>query len=236
MMKRRALIVNADDETCALIQRAVSSTGIEIQIAATKPHAEQLLDGGRFDLVFLDFATSPEDALQIARQIRRSSRNKTSTIVLLSDDQRPGAMSVGFAAGATFFVYKPVDKANLRRLIGAVQGSIENDQRRTRRISTQNSMQLRCGDQEINGVTVDMSLCGILVKAERTFPLGSMVSLKLNLPNGSRPVSGKGCVTRVTAGNEMGIQIDRMALSESEKLQEFLLPLIPENEALPALK
>jgi DNA-binding response OmpR family regulator len=236
MMKRRALIVNADGETCAAIQRAVSSAGIEIQIAATNLHAEQLLDDGKFDLVFLDFAMSREEALRIARQIRRSRKNKSSTIVLLSDDQRPGALTLGFEAGATFFVYKPVDKANLRRLIGAVQGSIDNDVRRTRRVPTQNSLQLRCGDQEIAGVTVDMSLCGILVKAERTFPLGSVVSLKLNLPNGSRPVSGKGCVTRVTAGNEMGIQIDRMALSESEKLQEFLLPLIPENEALPALK
>jgi len=49
MMKRRALIVNADGETSALIQRAVSSTGIEIQIAATNSHAEQLLT--REDLI-----------------------------------------------------------------------------------------------------------------------------------------------------------------------------------------
>jgi hypothetical protein len=30
-------------------------------------------------------------------------------IILISDDQRPSAMSIGFEAGANFF-YKPIDR------------------------------------------------------------------------------------------------------------------------------
>jgi hypothetical protein len=32
---------------------------------------------------------------------------------------------------------------------------------------------------------------------------------------------------RVLDGNQMGIQLDRLAVRESERLQEFLLPMIP---------
>jgi len=33
---------------------------------------------------------------------------------------------------------------------------------------------------------------------------------------------------RVASGNQMGIQLERFGFRESERLEEFLLPLIPE--------
>jgi hypothetical protein len=42
-----------------------------------------------------------------------------------------------------------------------------------------------------------------------------------------KPVVGEGSVVRVLGGNQMGIQLDQLAVAESERLQEFLLPLIP---------
>jgi hypothetical protein len=42
-----------------------------------------------------------------------------------------------------------------------------------------------------------------------------------------KPVVGAGSAVRVFGGNQIGIQLDRLAIAESERLQEFLLPLIP---------
>jgi len=42
-------------------------------------------------------------------------------IILLSDESKSGALSRGFEAGASFFVYKPIDKAHLKRLIHVTQ-------------------------------------------------------------------------------------------------------------------
>jgi hypothetical protein len=36
-----------------------------------------------------------------------------------------------------------------------------------------------------------------------------------------------GSVVRIVAENQMGIQLDKLTLQESERLQEFLLPFIP---------
>jgi len=37
---------------------------------------------------------------------------------LISDDQRPSAMGIGFEAGANFFLYKPFDKERLMNFCG----------------------------------------------------------------------------------------------------------------------
>jgi hypothetical protein len=57
--------------------------------------------------------------------------------------------------------------------------------------------------------------------------MGSSVHVSLDLSPRMKPVVGAGSVVRVFGGNRMGIQLDRLAIAESEKLQEFLLPLIP---------
>jgi CheY-like chemotaxis protein len=74
----------------------------------------------------------------------RSSRfNRTTPIVLISDDQRPSALSVGFAAGASFFLYKPIDKAQLLKLVRATQGAMEHERRRTRRLTIPSRVRLK---------------------------------------------------------------------------------------------
>jgi hypothetical protein len=42
-----------------------------------------------------------------------------------------------------------------------------------------------------------------------------------------KPVLAAGSVVRVLDGNRMGIELDQLSVSESERLQEFLLPLLP---------
>jgi hypothetical protein len=79
----------------------------------------------------------------------------------------------------------------------------------------------------LEGETVDVSLSGVLVKAHRTFPTGSPVNVAMHLSPRMRPIVGVGSVVRVVGGNQMGIQLDELTAAESERLQEFLLPLIP---------
>jgi len=57
------------------------------------------------------------------------------------------------------------------------------------------------------------------------------VGVRLHLSGRIRPVVATGLVVRILRGNQMGILFDRLALSESERLQEFLLPLVLEETA-----
>lgn len=189
--------------------------------------APEMLDEGMFDVVFLDLHMPSPDGIELARQIRSSRFNRMTPIVMISDDQRPSALSVGFAAGASFFFYKPIDKDRLLKLVRATQGAMENERRRTRRVPIQSKVRLKFGHEESEGETIDVSMSGLLVRAPRIVPVGSSLRMSLQLSQQMRPIVAAGSVVRIQGGNLMGIQLDQLTFADSEKMQEFLLHLIP---------
>jgi DNA-binding response OmpR family regulator len=226
-MQRRGLIVDDEIAVCEMIGKVLTSAGMKALTLTNSTDAHGLLNEGKFDVVFLDLHMAAPDGIELARQMRVSRWNRSTPIILLSDDQRPSAMSIGFEAGASFFLYKPLDKDRVVKLIRAIQGSVEQEKRRTRRIPIQSKVRLRCRAEELEGETVDVSLNGMLVKAHRTFPAGSPVSLAIQLSPRTKPIVAAGSVVRVLQGNQMAIELDLLTLAESGRLQEFLLPLIP---------
>jgi two-component system, chemotaxis family, chemotaxis protein CheY len=225
-MQRRALVVDDEAATCELIQKVLYAAGVDALTLTKSGEAPGFLQEGKFDMVFFDLHMSPPDGIELSREVRKGKSNRTTPIILLSDDQRPSAMSQAFEAGASFFLYKPVDKARLLRLVRATQQQTGIERRQTRRIPLQTKVRLRFGADEMLCDTVDVSLNGILVQAPRTFPLGSPVHVSMDLSERMRPLVGAGSITRIAAANQMGIALDRLPLGESERLQEFLLPMI----------
>ena len=226
-MQGRALVVDDEQATCELIQKVLYAAGVE---ALTLTHSVQpatFLDEGKFDMVFFDMHMGSPDGIELSREMRRAGFNRTTPIILLSDDQRPSAMTLGFAAGASFFLYKPVDQERLLKLIRATQGRNDHERRQTRRVPYRSKVRLRFGFEEIFCEAVNVSLDGILVMAPRTIPQGSSVQVSMELSQLMKPLVSAGLIVRILGGNLMGIHLDRLSVEESERLQEFLLPLIP---------
>jgi hypothetical protein len=101
------------------------------------------------------------------------------------------------------------------------------ERRRTRRIPLRSLIRLRYGNQEIEGETVDVSMEGILVKCPRTIPLGSSMDISLHLSSAMKPIVGAGSVVRFARTNEMGTHLGRLSVAESQRLQDYLLPMVP---------
>ena len=118
---KRALIVDDEPATCELIERVLTSAGIESLSIQKSTEASELLRQGKFAVAFLDYRMAFPDGPALARQMRDSKWNRTTPIILISDDQRPLAMSKAFEAGASFFLNKPIDKDRLQRLVRATQ-------------------------------------------------------------------------------------------------------------------
>jgi hypothetical protein len=94
-------------------------------------------------------------------------------------------------------------------------------------VPLQSKVHLSWGVEEMEGEIVDVSLSGVLVRASHTLPLGSPVRVALNLPQCRKPILGAGSVVRLLGGNQMGIQLDQLSVADSERLQEILLPMLP---------
>lgn len=228
-MDNRALIVDDEPTSCQLIEKVLSSVGMRSLSVTKSAEVPELLRHGKFAMIFLDCQMPFPDGHELTRQMRDSGSNRITPIVLISDDQHPRAMTKGFQAGASFFMYKPVDKERLLMIVRATQGAIEHEHRRTRRVPVKSRVTLCYGGNSIEGETVNVSMEGLLVNAPRVIPVGSSVDVKLQLAGGVSAVVGSGSVVRLVGPNQMGVHLARLSLAESQKLQDFLLPLIPGN-------
>ncbi|HTT33197.1 MAG TPA: response regulator [Methylomirabilota bacterium] len=226
-MPRRALLVDDAAATCEMIQKVLYAAGVEALTLTKSGQAPGFLEEGKFDLVLIDLHMSSPDGIELGQEMRKPKSNRTTPIILLSDDQRPSALAQSFAAGASFFRYKPIDKARLLKLVRATQQQAGTEKRQTRRVPLQTKVRLRIGSEEILCETINISLNGLLVKTPHSIPLGSPVQISVDLSPRMRPLVGAGLVTRIAGANQMGIALDQLPVEESERLQEFLLPMIP---------
>lgn len=225
---KRAVIVDDDLRTCNVVESVLVAAGIDSMKVTTTAEAASAFDHGRFLVAFLGSPVAFPRGLELTRLLRDSTFNRTTPVILLSADPRPRAMSEGFQAGATFFLYKPVDRDRLFRLIRATHGAMENKLlRRTRRVALASKVDLWFRDEEIAGETVNASMEGLLIKITKAVPVGSSVDMRLHLSKDLPPLVASGSVVRVSDKGELGIQLGKMNLRESQRLEDFLLPLIP---------
>lgn len=225
-MIKRALIVDHEKDDGELIQNILRTTGVESVVLNASADAHAYFVVEHFGLILLNLHLPPPDGLDLTREIRRPGMNQSTPIVMLSDDPDPASVSQGFEAGANFFIYKPIDHEKLTKVVRVTQGTAEHERRRFRRVPLRAKVQLKIGQVELDGETIDVSLNGLLVKAERMLSTGSTARFSLQLSPGIRPVVGLASVRRHIGKQQMGIQLDRLAPDESRRLEQFLLPLV----------
>jgi CheY-like chemotaxis protein len=219
---KSALVVDGEPPIRELLQEVLKSEGMEEVTLVSGSEAADFAHAQKFDVVFVDSSSPISDGIELTRKIRRSGYNHKTPIVMISSPKYMGFLTEGFEAGVSFLVYKPIDRTRLLRLVRVTQGAIDNEIRRFRRVQVEVRAAVRCGDVEVDASTVDLSLNGALLRAQRVFPRGSTVKVSLFLGQNS-PVIGEGLVMRTVGENQMGVQLDHLPIQESSRLQDFLL-------------
>lgn len=224
-MGRRALVVVDEGPAVSSLVRAVlTSAGVDSVAVTNCSEARALLDNESFAMFVLDLHALA-DALALVREARNSDFNRITPIILMSDDQSTTAVAEGFEAGVSFFLYKPVDEGRLLKLVRATSGAAGPKRRRFRRVALQSRVHLAFAHRKLEAETIDVSLNGMLVRAQGHFPAGSSVHVSLYLSPEVQPIVGSGRVMRTLPGNRMAIQLNNLTPADSGRLQDFLLPL-----------
>jgi CheY-like chemotaxis protein len=224
-LHKRALIVDDDPVVCELVKVVLNSTGLEVLSLTHSGEAGKHLQDEKFAVLLFDFRMLSPDGLELSRRVRGAGLNQMTPIILLSDDQSTGAVSKGFAAGASVFLYKPLDRTRLLKLLRVTQGAIEHENRRFRRVALCSKVCLGFEKGAVEGETIDVSLNGLLVKVQSNAPVGSPVKVRY-LAQDMEPIGGTGLVVRILDANRMAIQLNSLPVPESSRLQDFLLPLM----------
>ena len=117
------------------------------------------------------------------------------------------------------------------RLLRVSEDVIQREARQFQRVKVTCKVSMQMGQARSVGRTLDMSLNGAMVCADKTFPVGSMIQVDLELTPRKAALSGTAKVVRVVDVDCMGLHFENVPFEHTKKMQEFLLPLILAIEA-----
>jgi CheY-like chemotaxis protein len=135
---RDLLVVEDNADDLELFLRALRRVQVNVDIEirahaiADSTQAAVELNQRRFDAIFLDMDMPPPDGIELARRIRLSGINRETPIIVITGAEDRGLMNRAFEAGASLFLFKPVDRAHLLHLIHITFPEAHKEKNQTR--------------------------------------------------------------------------------------------------------
>jgi len=224
-MAIRVLVVDDDQPLCEFIQEVLASENIQAHIVTDSTEAAARIKLERFDAIFLDLRMPALNGIELAKRARSLGLNQFTPLVMITGEQDRELMQRAFQAGVNLFLFKPVDRTRLMRLLNAADNFIQYQRTRVTRVKVCRGVSIVSGERRISGTTLDLSVGGMLVRSSSTLPVGSSVRVGLELQPGKPPMQLAARVVRVLGDDCIGLQIER-AGGEDKGLENFLVPLI----------
>lgn len=225
-MPSRVLVVDDDPIICELIQEVLSSAEMESLTLTSSNQAAAHLRREKFAAIFLDVHMPSPNGIELTQQIRASGLNRTTPIAIITGEGENTVLGQAFKAGASFFLFKPIDRHRILRLLRVSADLIQRERRRFQRVRVSRKVSIESGSERLSGTTLDMSLNGLFAEASRALSPGSVIRVNVELRPGAPPLSVDARVVRVAGEKGMGLQIENAGPPETKILQEFLIPLI----------
>jgi CheY-like chemotaxis protein len=198
-MELNALVVEDNASSLELICEALKGAGIAALGTRSPLHASDLLDRREFNGIFLDLAMPGLNCAALSRRIRQSARNATTPIIVVGEQNRPGPNTIkaAFAAGAQFYLPKPLDRAKLVHLVNTAHGSMLRERRRNHTVEVRTEVSCRSGSGECSGVSTQIGETGMVFRFEGKLRTGEFVRLSFHLPTTERTFEATGTILRV---------------------------------------
>ncbi len=117
--KLRALVAEDDAVNQLVTKKILRVLGVEVDIANTGLQAVAMVEGGDYDLVFMDCHMPEMDGYQAVREIRKlkDRRKANIPIIALTADALLGTESTCLSAGMDLYLSKPVQLEAMREKI-----------------------------------------------------------------------------------------------------------------------
>ena len=220
MAALKLLVVEDDAATLELMTEVFKSLQADVHPMSNSTKAAGIVNEEKFDGIFLDLEMPRIHGFDLARLIRQSSRNKTTPVIIVTGRDDRQTMQQAFAAGATFFLQKPVDRQKLARLFRTVGGGMLENRRRSIRVPLHTEVILETGSRTIRGESRNLSQGGMLVEAGPLQP-GDTVRLSFHLPASGAAIAAEGTVVWADEKRQ-GILFNKISAENQQAIREFV--------------
>jgi DNA-binding response OmpR family regulator len=221
-MALKILIVDDDFQTLELLREVLSSMGADVRCIDSPIRALDLAQREKFDGVIVDVMMPEMDGAQLTTEIRKTALNRQTTIVGVSGSDDQKTMQSMMSAGATFFLHKPFDRANLMRRLNSTRGSMMQEQRRFVRVPIHTEVTGTAGNLSIRGTARDISEGGICFISTAPLHPGMNVTVATTLPGQDDHFEAAGSVVRATQECLVSVQFQQLESQKLVLVREFV--------------
>ncbi|HBS06329.1 MAG TPA: guanylate cyclase [Leptospiraceae bacterium] len=184
MAQSKILIVEDDPDQAALLDRFLSQWGYQTKIAPDGPEALEFMESFDPDLVLLDIFLPQLPGLEVLKKIRAHDKSVSVPVFIMSADDSDEIRIVGMSTGASDFIKKPIQLADLsmriqqalellsyRRKIHELNQRLEHDKQRLLRYFSRDIVEKILSEEissELGGKTLEASVMFYDVRGSTT--------------------------------------------------------------------
>ncbi len=236
-MPFRAILVSKDEEAVSILTPILSRFAIVPQ-SCGYAEAICLLGESTFDAVIVDFDDPHSASLALQACSQNASAPKTVTVALLSDKTR---VRKAFGEGANFVLYKPLSAIHAEAGLRAATAMIKRERRGAYRVPVQIPARVRLqGENEVEGILLDLSEDGMDVLCERLPAVGTGLHARFILPGSEVEQDFNGEVAWVNPNGQCGVRFldlsDALRYSLKKWVQMHATELPPDPEPVAQCK
>jgi two-component system, chemotaxis family, chemotaxis protein CheY len=224
----KLLVVDDELEVLKGIKSLTESLGYEVLALADSREAAERVNRQKFDGVFVDAQMPNLDGPGLVRVIRNSPSNSSVPIFMLTAYEDLRTMREGFRAGISFLMLKPIDPAQLGRLLRLMQGAMLREKRSYVRLPLRTLVQCRIGQRQYKSVSLDIGEGGMLLEFPGELEKGLEVELRFSLPEIPNLLFPVAKVTRMEFPGRVAVQFSEMSAEDRKALQNFIVGLVKE--------
>jgi CheY-like chemotaxis protein len=216
----KVLVVEDDLASLELIYEVLVSLDVEVFPASDSERALTVAQNEKFDGIFVDLHMPRIDGFKLMKAIRSNGWNQRTPVIVLTGMGDRDTMQRAFAAGATFFLRKPVDRRQLTSLLNSTRGTMLINRRRFRRVPFNAEVTVIFGSVAREVRSLDLSESGMLVEGLNV-DVGKAVQLSFRLRNQGSLISVQASVKRVDKGST-GMLFQDVKGSHQQLLRDFI--------------
>ena len=201
-MTLQALLVSSDDSAADILGRVLPALGLAMDRSSDPETTIARIQQQKFDAILTDY-DDPDAATGVQRLCTQLGLASLS-VALLTDVTKVRHVLNG---GAQFVLHKPLSEEAARAGLRAMAALLNRERRRSFRVPVQAPVQIKLADErKVDGILLDLSQTGMDVLTAEAQAIGSLMSFRFQLPDGTLQVEAHGQVVWANPNGQTGVQ------------------------------
>jgi len=224
-MALKILVVDDDPSILGMLKSMLEPLGCEGVTERDSRVAARLVATRKFDGILLDARMPHLDGFQLTQAVRKSASNSAVPVVMLTGSDDAQTMRLGFQAGITLFLGKPITQERLAHVVNALRGAFLKEKRRYTRLIYRGevigrmqgtfSLQMSLGG-------LDLSQGGMALMQATGVNVGQQLDLEFSLPDSTDLLKPGASVVRQMPPDGIGVSFVHLSPEELHALEKYI--------------